>query len=475
MRTPQQGDETTAAAVATAADQPEPPREISVDEAMGIAIDCMKEGRLRDAGSLCRAVLALEPDHPDALHYSGMLAHAVGERDEAIRLIRRSLELAPQQPDWHSNLGIVLQARGDLGEAMDAFRQAIALDPGHENAFNNLGVLLRVCGRLDEAEACYRRVIELNANHLDAHLNLAVVLDQTGRAQDALTTYCRAITLRPSHPEARRLLALAYAQIGEPEKAVQVCQEWLERNPDDPRAQHALAAYSGRDVPPRASDAYVQKVFDDFAEGFEAKLARLHYRAPALVGDALAAAVPVADGTLDILDAGCGTGLCGPLLAPYARRLVGVDLSAGMLEYAREKSVYHELQQAELTAYLQQQDRAFDAIVTADTLVYFGALEDAIAASASALRPGGVLIFTVEEAMPPGTSDSYALQPHGRYVHGVRYVERLLAQNGFEFVIGRGDLRLESGLPVPGLVVRAVKAARTAAAGSHADSGERHG
>ena len=46
---------------------------------------------------------------------------------------------------------------------------------------------------------------------------------------------------------------------------------------------------------------------------------------------------------LDVLDAGCGTGLCGPLLAPYARRLIGVDLSEGMLALAKEKHVYDAL------------------------------------------------------------------------------------------------------------------------------------
>ena len=37
-----------------------------------------------------------------------------------------------------------------------------------------------------------------------------------------------------------------------------------------------------------------------------------------------------------ILDAGCGTGLCGPLLRPLAARLVGVDLSEKMVELARD-------------------------------------------------------------------------------------------------------------------------------------------
>src|SRR4029077_16423873 len=110
---------------------------------------------------------------------------------------------------------------------------------------------------------------------------------------------------------------------------------------------------------------------------------------------------------LDVLDAGCGTGLCGLLVAPYARQLVGVDLSEGMLDHARKKNVYDELVRGELTAYLQNRHDAFDLIVTADTLVYFGALEDVAVAAAGALRSGGRVVFTVEEATDDDAPSTY--------------------------------------------------------------------
>ena len=110
--------------------------------------------------------------------------------------------------------------------------------------------------------------------------------------------------------------------------------------------------------------------------------------------------------SLDVLDAGCGTGLCGPLVAPYARRLVGVDLSEGMLARARARNVYDELVRRELTAYLHDCTGAFDVIVSADTLVYFGPLEEVLAAAGNALRAGGVLIFTVEELPAAGATRS---------------------------------------------------------------------
>ena len=213
------------------------------------------------------------------------------------------------------------------------------------------------------------------------------------------------------------MLALAYSTLGEVDKAVEVCEEWLREEPDDPIARHMLAACSGRDVPPRASDAFIEKTFDSFAASFDAKLAKLSYRAPALVAAMLEDAGLGASRSLDVLDAGCGTGLCGPLVAPYARRLVGVDLSEGMLEQARARDVYDELVRRELTAYLRDHTGAFDVIVSADTLVYFGPLEEVVAAAANALRPGGRAHLHGRGASVAGRDAEYAISPNGRYRH----------------------------------------------------------
>jgi predicted TPR repeat methyltransferase len=160
---------------------------------------------------------------------------------------------------------------------------------------------------------------------------------------------------------------------------------------------------------------------------------------------------------LDVLDAGCGTGLCGSYLAPYARRLTGVDLSAGMLAQAREKKVYDELVKGELTEYLRSHVGSFDVIVSADTLVYFGALEEVAAAASDALRAGGLLSFTVEELVDGVPDAEFFLATHGRYSHTKSYVERVLTHAGLPPGMVRAELRMESGAPVAGLAVRASK------------------
>src|SRR5262245_55375052 len=221
------------------------------------------------------------------------------------------------------------------------------------NAHNNLGVLLRAIGQPLEAEAAYGTAIQLDPEHIDAYTNLGILLNGLKRTEEAAACYCKVITLRPKHREARKLLALAHCMLGEIGKAVNIFEEWLSEEPGDPIAWHMLAACTGRNVPERASNAFVETTFDSVASSFEAKLETLSYRAPALVAAMLADSGLERSHHLDVLDAGCGTGLCGVAVAPFARRLVGVDISEGMLAPAKDKNVYQKLVRAELTEYLR--------------------------------------------------------------------------------------------------------------------------
>ena len=236
------------------------------------------------------------------------------------------------------------------------------------------------------------------------------------------------------------------------DEALKHCREWLALEPHHPKAQHILAALGGTSSPPpRASDAYVQAEFDGFAESFDAKLESLGYQAPRFVGEAVAQRLGAPEASLDILDAGCGTGLCALHLRPFASQLVGVDLSANMLKRAEEKGGYDNLIQAELVAYLQSKAASYDVIVSADTLCYFGKLNEAFAAVRGTLRAGGLWVFTVEGHE---MAQDFKLHVHGRYSHARAYLESELAQAGFgNRELSQVVLRMEGGVPVSGWLV----------------------
>lgn len=431
-------------------------------EAMRMALGLHRAGHLDDAERIYRELLARGVRDANVLHFLGMLTYQRGRADEALALMRESLAMDAAMPDWHSNLGNVLLDAGQLDEAAEAYAQALALRPDHAPFLNNLGVLLHEQGRHEEAERAYLRAVALVPDYADAYTNCASLYMAVGRAPEGLQMFWQALLHAPRHARSRHLLGLALYHLGRLEEAAAVYRDWLKDEPDNVQARHHLAACSGVDVPGRAADGYVEKVFDEFASSFDAKLAMLHYRAPELVADQVAACLGEPRAALDVLDAGCGTGLCGPLLAPYARHLEGVDLSAGMLAKAEPRQVYHRLVKAELTAFLQQGEaESRDLIVSADTLCYFGRLAPVFEAAQPMLRPGGWLMFTLEAIdaalHPQGAGvDGFVLNPHGRYSHDAAAVRRDLESAGLEPVVFESvHLREESARPVLGWLVAA--------------------
>ena len=429
------------------AESTEPIESLSIPEAMRLAMELHRGHNLESAEKIYQRVLAIAPEHPDALHYVGILAHQEGRRDEAIRLMARSVELVPDHAGFHSNLGNLMFTCERFDEAEREYRLALELEPDRPEVLNNYALLCKGLRRNEESERNFLRAIELAPDFSDARNNLAQLYTQLRRIDEAIEQACEALIRDPRAERARDQLGIAYRLLKRYDDAIKVYQDWLQEDPGNPRAMHHLAALTGVDVPARASDVYVAQLFDRFSDSFDAQLAKLEYRAPSLVGQAVAARLGVPAGQLDVLDAGCGTGLCGPLLRACARSLQGVDLSAGMLKNAR----------AELTAHLLAHPNSCDLIVSADTLVYFGELDEAMRAAALALRRGGHLCFTVE-ALPAGDERDYVLQHHGRYAHAKAYLEAVLARHGMEpLAISQETLRTECTDQVVGWLVMARK------------------
>lgn len=428
-----------------------------------MAIELHQNRQYEGAEELYRRILGVVPEHFDALHFLGMLRHQRGASDEGVALIDRATRLAPGFAGFHNNLGNIHASRGDVPAATLAYERALALAPSSADLHNNLGALYCAQDRPEEAERSYLRAIELKPDYADVHSNLGNLYDRLGRIEDAVRHCCLALVSQPQHAGARKMLAIAYHTLGRLDDAAKVYRDWLAEEPGNPLPKHYLAACTGVGVPDRANDAYVEALFDGFAKSFDAKLARLTYRAPQLIADAVAARCGPPGRDLAVLDAGCGTGLCGSHLAPYARRLTGVDLSAQMLTKASARAVYDELAKGELTAFLREHPAAYDLVASADTLCYFGALDSAVVAAGRALKADGLFVFTVE-ASDDNESADYHLHPHGRYSHRSGYVERVLDGAGFKRAeLSSVDLRSENGRPVKGWLVSARRSTEASA------------
>ena len=425
---------------------------MTLAEAVAYGIQRHQAGELGLAERVYQAVLERDPDRVDVLNVLGILQYQCGELDAAAATMRRLLEIDPSADGVWNNLGNVLVKRGELARAGEAFTRSLQLAPTAE-AWANLARVYRRLGDLAVSEQACRQALALAPDHGVALHNLALALLGQRRIEDGVQAALRAMQLLQPR-ERRRQTYVQYLLVAdEPAQAAAVLRAWQQQEPDNPYVLHHLAACTGAAMPARASDDYVEKEFDSFAASFDTTLARLNYRAPQIVAEAVAAALPAGVGQFDVVDLGCGTGLCGPLLQPWARTLVGCDLSTGMLMQAAERGVYDEMRKAELTAFMRGRPGAFDLAVSADTLNYFGELGEVARSAHATLRPGGVAVFTLE-ALAAGERGVVRLMPHGRYAHDGAHARKVFEEAGLVVDAPVGVvLREENKVPVQGWLV----------------------
>ena len=399
-------------------------------------------------------ILLAHPDQPDALQFLSILHHRQGDTVRAEALIRQALAAAPGEAGIALNLGNVLYESGRAADAVEAFRHAIEIDPSSSPAWHNLGTALHGQGNLGEARFAWERAVAADFTNAEAWFGLSRTLIELGEVHAGLVANSRAIALWPRQLQARDQVVRALVLLGELDEAARLYREWLTEDPDNVVLRHHLAALGHEAMPDRAADAYIETVFDSFAPHFDGKLEQLGYQAPLHVARALGDALP-AGVLFDIADLGCGTGLCGPHLRRHARRLVGCDLSTGMLRLAHERGCYDELYKVELVHFLTHEPASFTAITCADTLCYFGPLDAVCRAAGGALKSPGCFVFTTEAPLEE-SPDGYEIRPTGRYAHGQDYLMRTLRAAGFAGVkIEQVILRQEAGQPMPGWLVTA--------------------
>lgn len=428
-------------------------RTVSLADAMNFVRKAIAENRLDDAANLLEQIIAAKPDYAEGINYLAGVRYHQRRVDEAVELTNRAAKLDPNNASIQNNLATLYLDAGDVEKAITTFREAFRLDPSQAEPLINLGRMLFLTGSIEEASVLLKKAIELNPESAQAHHRYSQLLFSLGRSKEALDHGYEALRHNPAAKKSVTLIMRATLRLEGPEAARKVLEEALKIDPDNVEAKHLLGSLSDDHMTDRAVDDYVMQTFDEFADSFDEKLEKLHYRAPDIIGDQLDKLRDgQPEGTLTMLDAGCGTGWSGERLRKHASHMTGIDLSEGMLKKADHRGLYDELQQAELVEYLQEHSKAYDAIISADTLCYFGTLRNYCEAARDALKHGGFTIFTVEKA-PDGLSADFALTPAGRYNHKSFYVRSELERAGFEVLAEKEDVLREENLEdVNGLV-----------------------
>ena len=252
---------------------------ISVPEAVKRGISHYQTGDLQQAEAAFRSVIDVQPDHPDALHFLGLIAHHFGHHDDAIDLIARSIRSNPQNPYCHNNLGEAYRALGRLDEAEASYRKALSLKADFPEAHNNLGAILISCGEVETAIASCRKALSLRPEFPEAYNNLGNAFSSVLRYDEAIDNYQRAISVRADFPEAYNNLGNAQHALRNFQEAISAYRHALTLWPDFAEAYNNIgAALRDSGQYDEAIAAYQQAlaVRPDYAEAFH-NLGRLYY------------------------------------------------------------------------------------------------------------------------------------------------------------------------------------------------------
>lgn len=360
--------------------------------------------------------------------------------------------------DQRDQLGSVLTevekliASKNWNMAQPLLHKFCQLNSGNADIPARIGMYFQSRNMPVKAEMFYLESLKINNQQAILHFNLGLIYQMLNKLESARNAYKTATDIQPDYARAHANLGYVYSQLNHMDNATKSFSEAIRLMPDDPQIKHMMAAVGITETPSTANKEYIKNTFDGYASYYDNHLlGQLKTRTPQLVYDACVKYLNKDEKNIDILDLGCGTGLCGALFKTIANRLVGVDLSGEMVNEARKKNIYTELYVDDIGNHIRQYNNSFDTVIASDVFVYIGDLDNIFKAVHAAMKDNSVFSFTTEALQ--NTRDDYKLEHTGRYKHSHEYIERITKKNGFTLIYScLMPIRQQNGIDIPGYV-----------------------
>lgn len=200
-----------------------------------------QRGQFSSAEEGYRAVLAISPDEPEALHYLGMVLFQQEHPAAAEQFMRRAVERRPDDAGYHLNYGSVLEAMGRISEARSQYETAVSLEPDALDARFNAGSMQMRQGDSESALCNFEAVLRAEPGDIEARVNCGHCLSALGRWEEARKAFEQAITDGASQPDAFAGAGQVCRELGDTKSAEEHYRRALRLRADDPALMNNLA------------------------------------------------------------------------------------------------------------------------------------------------------------------------------------------------------------------------------------------
>ena len=213
---------------------------IDTPEQLNIAVQYHQTGKLKEAEIIYERILEHDPDHSDASHLIGFIAHQRGENDVAVDLIRRAIKIHPDSAFYYNNLALALSELGKLEEAVACCQMGLTLNPNMVQAHCNMGNVLKSQGKLTESVSSYQKAIKIKPDYVEAFNGLAVTLREQGQLARAISCTRKALALKPDMVESYRNMFMIFHDQGEFQEMVSCYRKILDLEPNHSELHYAM-------------------------------------------------------------------------------------------------------------------------------------------------------------------------------------------------------------------------------------------
>ena len=312
---------------------------------------------------------------------------------------------------------------------------AKALDDRENNpvVWLALGNAYAVLGQNEAAGEAYETLSRLTEISDDIKLNWANVLIEEKKFEQAFDLLNQISDFSDTLFLLMRDVLFAMRRTGRENEAREKAVFWRSMRPENPDVNYLCTAFLGEKTNESAPLSFVRLINEVYAvEQAERAADRKKYFGPEILDRAVQALKLPIGRSMNVLDIGCGSGAAADILSDFSRpagTLTGIDVSDIALDFAVDKQVYNELEETDLISFCSADPEKYDLIAGLDSLFYSGDLTPVLTAVKTALKPGGIFVFTVRAAE---SGRDFDLDIYGRFKQGSRFVSECITAAGLD-------------------------------------------